>query len=233
MFRNDFPSNVTIQPGFHEVENLELRVLAVPVLDFSSSMSPFIPRLPRAWSDMVQALVRRSLSRLRIELACCVFHSDVLYQDFAPLPFYVETPLAFEGTGLTALGTALHTVIERTRNRRQVLTELGIECDRGICPVISDGEATDREVLTTVIPEIRRAEQERILEFVPITPDPLNMSHLRHIFAKRPILLDGIDFGLLFRGLINSLSEFSRSRPGLEVDGCSLLEAQFKALPRR
>ncbi len=232
MFRTNSLCNVTILPGFHEIENLELRVPFVPILDFSSSMTPFIPKLPKAWSHMVQALARRSLSRLRIELACCVFHSHVVYQDFAPLPFYIEKPMTFEGSGMTALGTALKTVLQQTRQRRQVLAEHGIECCRAICPVISDGEATDSNVLAEVIPEIRLAEEERILDFVPITPDSRNTAYLRHIFAKQPIPLDVIDFDLLFRALARSLSEFSQSQPGLEVDGRPLLDAHLKALPR-
>ena len=190
-------------------------------------MSRFAPHLPPKWRQMVEALSQVTIQRLRVELACCVFDDRVVFQDYAPLPFYFERQLDFAGGGLTALGTALLTTTDRTLGRRRQLAEEGIHCNRAVCPVVSDGCATDPEILRSAIPRIREASQSGQIEFVPLAPDADCIGNLRTIFGRDPILLDDVDFSTLFAVLTRSISQYSRSMPGREPLAAELLRVEL------
>jgi uncharacterized protein YegL len=228
MFDQTMKPNVKVLPGCHEADNLEPRALAAFIGDFSGSMAGHAHKLPPAWSRMVTTLVKPAIQRLRIELACCVFDDLVMLQDYAPLPFYMEKPLKFAGGGLTALGTALLLVIEYTRRRRQQLQSEAIRSFRTLCPVVSDGYATDHDALEAAIAEIRRAERMGEIEFVPLAPDAHCEAQLFSIFGKKPILLDTVDFEELFRALTRSLSTYSQSQLGGEPEGRALIRAELQ-----
>lgn len=223
MFEARKSAEVTILPGHHEPQNLLSRVLMVLLFDFSGSMGEHAPKLPPTFRKMVAALSKRATERLRIELACCAIDDRIMLQEFAPLPFYLEQSLEFDGGGLTALGTALLEAIECTHRRREQLADEGIYCNRVVCPVLSDGYATDREALESALPEIRRAERAREIEFVPLAPEPGCLGQLQAIFDKEPILLDEVDFDILFEAFIRSLSTYSQSMPGHEPNAVELI----------
>lgn len=222
------PIEVKVLPGFYEANNLETRVHAVPTFDFSGSMSEHAPRLPDAWRRMVAALSKRTIERLQIELACCVFDTHVVFQDYAPLPFYLEKPLTFTGGGVTSLGTALLTVIDSTRRRRQLLASEGIYSRPAICPVVTDGYATDFSTLEAALREIRAAEQRREMQFVFLAPDRHCVAQLKSVFHCEPILLDEISFDQLFGALTRSLSTYSRSLVGHEPEPRRLLIQELR-----
>jgi uncharacterized protein YegL len=229
MFHANDSIQVQILPGFYEPNNLENRVHAAPIFDFSGSMSAHAPRLPGAWGRMVAALSKRTIERLQIELACCVFDTHVVFQDYAPVPFYLEKPLSFVVGGATSLGTALLTVIDSTRQRRQMLASEGIYSRPAICPVVTDGYATDSGSLEHAVREIRFSEEHREIQFVFLAPDGQCVPQLRSVFGREPIPLDEINFERLFDALTRSLSSYSRSTAGHEPDARRLLEYDIRS----
>jgi uncharacterized protein YegL len=232
MFGNTEYVDVTICPGAQEPENLEPRVHAGILLDFSGSMARYAKQLPTVWQKMVATLNKRTVERLRIELACCAFDDRVVYQDYAPVPYYLEKPLTFEGGGMTALGTALLTVIQHTQRRREALSSKGVHCYRSMCPVVSDGLANDGNVIETAIGEIRKAEQSREIDFVPLAPDPACIGQLETIFGKGSVLLlPEVRFDILFAALTRSLSRYSQSTPGFEPDARQLIQIELDREP--
>ena len=231
MFEARKSAEVTILPGHHEPQNLLSRVLMVLLFDFSGSMSQHARKLTLAFRDMVISLSKHATQRLQIELACCAFDDRIMLQEFAPLPFYLEQSLEFDGGGLTALGTALLETIDCTRRRREQLISEGIDCNRVVCPVLSDGYATDRDALESALPKIRQAEREREIEFVPLAPDPGCLAQLQAIFDKEPILLDEVNFDILFRAFVDSLSTYSQSMPGREPSAVGLIRRKLDHSP--
>ena len=175
--------NVTIEPGYFEFRNLRQRLAASAVLDFSGSMAKYAPQLPDAWKQLVEFLNKRAQERLAVELACCPFSTNVVFHDFAPTTYYMGKKLTFEEMGFTSLGTALRTVIEHTRQRRQMLAAEGIDSLQAVCVVITDGGATDRPVLEKAIKEMQVCEQEGEIEFVPVTPSEEYCDLLLSIFG--------------------------------------------------
>jgi len=228
MFQIPSQTQVKVLPGCYEKSNLAPRAPAVPILDFSQSMSAHAPELPHVWSRMVAALSRRTTERLQIELACCVFDTHVLLQDYAPLPFYLETPLSFSGGGITSLGAALLTVIDATRRRRQLLADDGIHCRPAICPVVTDGYATDRATLVDALREMHVSQHKREMQFVFLAPDKDCMPQLRSVFHCDPISLDEISFDQLFEALTRSLSTYSCSQIGYEPEPRRLLLEELR-----
>lgn len=229
MIRPKDSTHVKVLPGFYERDNLRSRFHAVPTFDFSGSMAAHAPRLPGAYDRMVTALARNPSERLQIELACCAFDTDVVFQDYAPLPFYLEEPLSFTGGGATALGAALLTVLHFTRQRRRMLESDGIHCRPALCPVVTDGCATDPDTFDEAIREIRIAEQDQEMQFVFLAPDADSVPRLRSVFGREPILLDEVNFDRLFAGLTRSLSSYSRSQIGHEPDFRRLLESDLRS----
>ena len=236
LIMSDIPRDVDVKvlKGYHEPNNLEARVLVSILLDFSYSMHEHAKELPGVLQCMSRALGKRTLERLRIELACCAFDGRVVYQDYAPVSYYLEKPLTFNGGGFTALGSALLVVIENTRHRRDFLRSEGIDCYRSVCPVVSDGKANDGDTIQKAIEEIRRAEEEQIIEFVPLAPDSRCVDTLRNIFAKKPIPLPEVDFDILFAAFRRSFSTYSQSMPGFEPEARSIIqrdvEREYKRL---
>ncbi len=219
---------VTVSPGSFEFSNLRQRVPASAVLDFSGSMNEFALQLPGVWAKMVEFLHERPHERLAVELACCPFASDVAFQDYAPTSFYVGKRLTFGEMGLTALGTAINTVIAHTRTRRQMLAAEGIDSLRAVCVVITDGCANDHPYIEQAIEEIRVCEEEGEIEFVPITPCPEISDVMVSIFGKDPIPLDGLDYADIFRSLARSLSQYSQSSVGQEPSMLPMLKNKLR-----
>ena len=225
MFANSFHVDIHISPGHHEPENLEPRVLVCPTIDFSGSLNDYVDLFPPAFARMVQTLSKRTVERLRAELACCAFDTNVHYQDYAPAPFYLETPLRYAGGGRTALGTALVTVIEQTLRRREELKQQRIGCYRSICPVITDGGANDGNVIEDAIREVRRAEQREQIEFIPLAPHPDCIADLEAIFGEETVLLlPEVDFDKLFAALTQTVSSYSQSTRGFEPKAGQLMK---------
>jgi len=227
MLQSQNSARVTVLPGHHESENLASRVLMAAILDFSGSMCRHAAKLPVAWRNMVTALGKQTTQRLRVELACCAFDHRIVFQDFAPLPFYLEQSLNFSGGGTTALGGAILTTIDRTRQRRETLAAEGIQCNRAVCPVLTDGRASDVAALQTAMGEIRRAEEAAEIEFIPLAPDAGSVGPLKTIFDKDPILLDEVDFDILFGAFTRSISSYSQSMPGFEPEAATLIRAEL------
>ena len=233
MFGDVEQVDVTICPGAEEPHNLEPRVHASMLLDLSGSMALYAKELPGVWRKMATTLNKRTVERLRIELACCAFDGRVVYQDYAPVPYYLDKPLTFEGGGFTALGTALLTVIEHTQRRRHALSSMGVHCYRSMCLVVSDGFANDGNVIESAIEEIRKAEERRQIRFVPLAPDPECVGQLETIFGKGTVLLlPEVRFDILFAALARSLSRYSQSAPGFEPDAREVIRIELGQSPR-
>lgn len=219
---------VTVSEGSFEFSNLRQRAPVSAVLDFSGSMSKFAPVLPKAWKEMVEFLHERPYERLAVELACCPFATNVAFHDYAPTSFYAGKRLTYEETGLTALGTALNTVIEHTGLRRQTLAAEGIDSLRAICVVITDGGANDHPYIEQAVEQIRECEANGEIEFVPITPRPEFSDVMVSIFGKDPIPFDEKDYAKIFRSLAWSLSRVSRSSLGHQPPVLPLLENKLR-----
>jgi uncharacterized protein YegL len=219
---------VTIYPGNVEFDNVWQRVLISIVLDFSGSMFEYSPLLPECWRTLVDFLHERPADRISVELACCPFSTDIYFHTHAPTVFYKGKSLTFDKMGFTSLGTALRTVIEHTRHRRQMLASEGIDSLRAVCVVITDGGATDRPALDKAIEEMRICEAEGEMEFVPVTPKADSVELLHFIFGKEAIPFNGLDFAAVFPALAASVSQYSQSTVGREPAMGRLLDNKLR-----
>jgi len=175
---------------------------------------------------MVNALNKHATARQRVELACAMFASRVVIQSFAPLSFYVKEEMDFNCGGMTALGTALDTVIEQTSRRRQALLERGVECSDCFWIVFTDGAVTDD--IEPVLPKIRQAEQSGEIQFVPVAPDEDSLERLAKIFKQEAVLLSDLDFDLLFRVFGRSLRSCSQGQSGQSLNIAALMNREIQ-----
>lgn len=216
-------NSVEVEPGVLEEGNLRSRVLAVYLCDFSGSMSHLKPQVQQGWINLLESLAKRPLDRQRVELAFCAFACQVSFHDFGPVTSYETRNLHLDVGGSTSLGLALQTVVAQTKKRWQLLASHGIECDRRVCVVVTDGAATDD--INQVIPLVQNADASGELEFVPLSPNRHCNPQLVNIFGKEPIPVDAIDFDALFGVLARSLSQLSQGC-GSQVSAYEVIRQQ-------
>ncbi len=202
-------AEVEIIKGQMEKENLAARTLAGFVMDLSGSMHSFLPLVRKNFDTLMTALSKKTVERLRIELSLCAFATDVIYHDYAPANYYLETQPIIETLGATSLGATLHVVMNHAEQRRTLLDSVGIHCEKSVCAIITDGQATDPEILMEAIPRVRAMQSTRALEFIPIAPSPDCYQDLFNIFGVEPIP-ETIDFSILFAAFSRSLSQWSQ-----------------------
>lgn len=205
--------------NFDKVEfdssNPEPRCPCVLLLDTSGSMASLpIDQLNEGLQAFKEALCKDDLASIRVELMIISFGDSArIVQDFiSPLQFM---PPMLSANGSTPMGAAINMGLDQIEDRKKIYRQNGVPYYRPWMFLITDGAPTDDVV--NAAQRVTNAESGKKLAFFAVGVRDADINTLSKISVRKPVLLDGLKFGNMFQWLSTSLTQVSRSKPGMEV----------------
>jgi uncharacterized protein YegL len=190
-------------------DNPEPRCPCLLLLDTSQSMAGEpIRELEKGLVTFKRDLLTDSMAAKRVELAVVTFGPVRVVSQFQT-PDVFEPPMLLASED-TPMGGAIVGAIELIRQRKSVYKAMGIPYYRPWIFLISDGEPTDDWLEAAV--EIKHGEDKKHFSFFAVGVKNANMERLGKLTVRKPLKLEGLNFGLLFSWLSTSLGAVSRSR---------------------
>lgn len=196
------------------LDNPEPRCPVVLLLDTSYSMQGnAINQLNEGVHALYAALKEDDLASVRVDLSVVSFGKSVeVKQDFATVSESEAPTLSVNG--MTPMGKAITTSLERIEDRKKEYREAGISYYRPWLFVITDGQPTDdtKEAANMLQSSI---EGKKVI-FFGIGVQNANLDSLKQISGtpERVFKLQGLNFKELFQWVSSSLSSVSSSRVG-------------------
>ena len=205
------------QIPFSEVEfaeNPEPRCPCVLLLDTSASMTGRpIDELNEGLAAFKDELAADSLASRRVEISIITFGPVNITTRF-------ESPERFQpprliASGMTPMGSAINKGVELVEERKREYISNGIAYYRPWIFLITDGSPTDEWVSAAV--KVKKGEEAKSFAFFAVGVEQADMSTLRKISFREPLMLKGLRFRDLFQWLSNSMKSVSRSSVGDEI----------------
>jgi uncharacterized protein YegL len=203
----------------------EPHVPVILIVDRSSSMShrDNIGQLNQGMHAFKDAILNDPLAAKRVDLCLISFNEDcTIESEFGSIHNF--TPPRLHAQGLTAMGSAIRTGMEKLRNRLSQYETQGIDCYRPWIVLMTDGMPTDMSLGDQTWQSTRRlirgGEAKKRFMFFGIGVAQEAIPALSQLGAARPPLLLRQDkFDRMFDWLSASFSSISRSQPGGQVTG--------------
>ncbi len=195
-------------------DNPEPRCPCLLLLDVSGSMAGQpIEQLNAGLVEFQSQLNSDSLAMKRVEVGIVTFGPVRIEQPFhGAVSFYPPTLVS---QGDTPLGAAIRQGLDMLQKRKDEYRSHGISYYRPWVFLITDGEPTDD--WQDAAAAIREGETSKALAFFAVGVKGANLSKLKQISVREPLMLDGLKFRELFSWLSSSLRSVSRSTPGTDV----------------
>lgn len=196
------------------LDNPEPRCPVVLLLDTSYSMQGnAINQLNEGVHALYAALKEDDLASVRVDLSVVSFGKTVeVKQDFATVSESEAPTLSVNG--MTPMGKAITTSLNRIEDRKKEYREAGISYYRPWLFVITDGQPTDdtKDAANMLQSSI---EGKKVI-FFGIGVQNANLDSLKQISGspERVFKLQGLNFKELFQWVSSSLSSVSSSRVG-------------------
>ena len=199
-------------------ENPEPRCPLVILADVSTSMygAP-MEALNQGIAVLSDELKRDSLASLRVEVAIITFGSTAdVVQDFVTADRFEAPTLVANGTTMMSAGIEL--ALDKIEERKQMYRDNGIEYYRPWLWLMTDGAPTEeQEVVNAASAKLRQAESEKRVAAFSVAVGGADMETLTEISPRRPLPLQGLEFGSMFLWLSQSMSRVSASRTDDEI----------------
>lgn len=195
-------------------ENPEPRCPVLLLLDNSGSMGGSkIEQLNAALTYFKDDLTSDPLAAARCEVAIVSFGPVRQVMDFTSAHNFV--PPYLEAEQDTPLGAAVLQGLEMLKRRKEVIRQGGIGLYRPWVFLITDGAPTDN--WHRAAEEIKKGEESKAFAFFSVGVQGADMSMLRKLSNREPVMLSGLKFRELFQWLSASLKSVSQSTPGDRV----------------
>lgn len=195
-------------------DNPEPRCPCLLLLDVSGSMrGQPITELNAGLVTLKDELSSDALAMKRVEIGIITFgpvRTELPFQSSAT--FY---PPSLSAQGDTPMGEAVLQGLEMVKQRKSEYRANGISYYRPWIFLITDGSPTDEWQRAAA--SIREGEASKAFAFFTIGIKGANMSILKQLSVREPLMLDGLRFRDLFSWLSSSLGSVSCSTPGTEV----------------
>jgi len=204
--------------------NPNQRTPCVLVLDASGSMAQTVSsgktrmdELNAGIAALESALRQDDAALVRVQLAIVTVGGPTndaeIMLDWTDATDFSAFPIRCDGA--TPLGKGVRLALNLAEQGKQNLRAAGISYTRPWVMIISDGEPTDdNDEWNAAVSETKAAEQTKKVEIFPIGVEGADLSKLKELSTKPPLMLSGMKFKELFVWLSSSLSAASRSRPG-------------------
>lgn len=197
-----------------EFLNQQPRCACALILDTSGSMSGDpIRALNEGLRVFHRELMNDEQARKRVDVAIVEFNSNVrVVQDFVTAESF--QPPTLTASGLTDMVGGIKQGLDLLNRRKAIYKSNGVPFYRPWAFLITDGQASGYEQLAL---RIREDEANKHVSFFAVGVNNADMSCLRQISVRDPIMLDGINFKEMFLWLSASLGQVSRSTLGKMV----------------
>ena len=210
-------SGLTI-PDVVLTDNTSQRLPCVLVLDGSGSMAGEpIEQLNAGLKILEEELKNDDTAAQRVQLLVVRFGGNDEVETIGDwsdaLDFSAPT---IEANGLTPLGTAMQTALEKIEAQKENYRAHDIPYNRPWIFLITDGEPTDLD-WEEAASNCRRAEADNKVVIFAIGTEEAEFDALKQFSNRSPVKLDGLKFKELFLWLSRSASSGSKASQDSEV----------------
>jgi uncharacterized protein YegL len=230
---------VTAHPSLEEsvefAENPEPRCPCVLLLDTSASMQGRpIDALNAGVQTFKETLTKDPLASRRVETALVTYDSTIeVVQDFVTADAF--EPPTLKTKGFTYMGSAIHKALDMIEERKMLYRANGIAYYRPWVLLITDGgpQGEPDEIIRAASKRLKEDEENKRVAFFAVGVRDADMTQLRKIVQRPPVLLDGLNFTDMFVWLSTSMQKLAQSKTNEEVETTppGTVEEQV-ALPR-
>jgi uncharacterized protein YegL len=208
-----------LEAAIEFADNPEPRCPCVLLLDTSGSMEgEKIDALNAGLAAFQNDLAKDTLASRRVEVAVVTFSSTVsVVQDFVTADQF--RPPTLTANGLTHMGSGIEKALDLIQTRKSQYKANGVSWYRPWIFMITDGEPQG-EPDTAILQATRRIkedEDKKRIVFFAVGVGGANMTRLREIVVRAPILLHGLNFVEMFVWLSRSTQAVSRSQLDQQV----------------
>ena len=210
-------SNLFI-PDVVLTDNTSQRLPCVLVLDGSGSMGGKpIRELCSGLKTLEEELKNDDTAAQRVQLLVIRFGGNdevEIIEDWKDALDFVAPTI--EANGLTPLGAAMQTALEKIEEQKENYRAHDIPYNRPWIFLITDGAPTDLG-WESAASNCRRAEDENKVIIFSIGTEDANFDALEQFSNRAPVMLDGLKFKELFLWLSQSASSASKAAQDTEI----------------
>ncbi|MBL8814107.1 MAG: VWA domain-containing protein [Planctomycetaceae bacterium] len=179
--------------------------------------SPRITEVIRGFEGFINDILNDTRAKSSVEIAIVTFSNKVaIERDFGPVDTGLKS-LQFNAMGDgTRLGLAVKTGLQMLDRRKEDYSEYSISYYQPQLIILTDGEATDKEVCSEQARHVQQRMQKGKLISLPfLIGDEKEAGALRDFSPDQELLrIDGVNLVALFRFLSQSAIQQSRSTAG-------------------